>query len=198
MVFSMLYNNYMIFTFIRHAHTNVIPQDPPTEWMLSDQGVVDAVHLSSDPHIGHLELIYTSGQQKAIQTGVILAYPNMIPLHTHAGLTENTSFTSTYLGADYTRYVDQYYAHIIERIAEGETIDESLKRFDATLEEIESAHPQLNSIGIVSHGNILALFSSLYSEYSARELHDTIAMPDMCVFDYSLKSFVRFWGNISL
>lgn len=140
-----------------------------------------------------LDVIYSNLQTKAIETALYLAKPNTIPLQTHEDLGEVSSFTQKFLRDSYLETVDQFYGSGIERIAGGETVQEALKRFEDTLKEI--AKEPFQNIGIVTHGNILAFFSAKYSNYSARELHDKIQMPDAAIFDWDNKQFIKFWGE---
>lgn len=141
--------------------------------------------------------MYASLQTKAIETMVYLAKPNQIPMRTHKNLTEITSFTNKfYTGDIYTQQIEQYYNGEIDRIAEGETIEESLNRFTAALEEIiATEEDSTTTIGIVTHGYMLSFFTGRYSDLSPFDLHHSIQQPDVAEFDWESKTFTRLWGR---
>jgi broad specificity phosphatase PhoE len=186
----------MKITFIRHSKTKVEPEKPIVLWGLAEEGIEKARALSGQDSVKRLDVIYSSLQTKAIETMVYLAKPNAIPMRTHADLTEVTSFTNKfYTGEEYTSQIERYYARTLERIAGGETIDEVLSRFMAALDWIVAEESAAENIGIVSHGNILALFTGLQSEADPYELHRTIQQPDVAEFDWNTKQFTRMWGE---
>jgi hypothetical protein len=56
----------------------------------------------------------------------------------------------------------------------------------------------VNNIGIVSHGNMLSYFTAQYTDVTPYALHDKIHMPDVAVFDWETKQFVKLWEEINL
>lgn len=126
---------------------------------------------------------------------VLLAKPNSLPMHIHEGLAEVSSFTRGYhTGEAYTRQITDYYSGAIDRIDNGETIDEALDRFEDALEEIANRHRPDKNIGIVTHGYILSFLTGKYSDLLPRNLHNGIKKPDVAVIDWGHKSFVQLWG----
>jgi broad specificity phosphatase PhoE len=187
--------NKMQIVFIRHSKTNQTGDTPITEWGLSDEGIERANQLSTNSDIKKIQEIWTSLQTKAIETGLILAKPNAIPIKTHDGLTEITSFTMSY-EPDETIYMQQnnaIYSGEIERINNGESFEEALKRFNNALEVIvkEAQREDLETIGVVTHGNMLASFiSQYYKKMHPQEIQQSLKMPDYAVFDWDKKKFI--------
>jgi len=188
----------MKFIFIRHSKTDRNPQVPITCWGLADSGIELAQELSRQDVIKNLDVVYASFQTKALETAVILAKPNAIPIKADDGLTEVTSFTGPFeQDFDvYTKNVHDYYADEVDRISGGETKEEALKRFNTTLEAIAKAESHLGFVGIITHGNILTLFSALYKDVDCYELHTKIKQPDVAVFDWDKKQFETFFGDL--
>lgn len=187
----------MKLTLIRHSKTKLAPETPIPLWVLSDEGIQLAQNLSSKQVIGDIKVMYSSLQTKAIETALLLAKPNQIPLKMCEDLTEVSSFTLKFFGAGkYEENVDSFYSGKIDKVGEGETIDEALGRFVKAVEKIIATERSKNdNVGLVSHGNILALFTAEFSQFMARELHDKIKMPDVAVFDWDAKNFDSFWGE---
>lgn len=187
----------MKFIFIRHSKTDRSPFVPITQWGLSDDGIELAKELSQKTVIQNLNVLYTSLQTKALETAVLLAKPNATPIKTDDRLTEVTSFTGPFEPDFnvYTKNVHDYYSGAIERIGTGETKAEALSRFMTALKAIAKTETGSETIGIVTHGNILSLFAAQYKDVDSYELHTQIKQPDIAVFDWDKKQFDRFFGE---
>jgi broad specificity phosphatase PhoE len=190
--------NTMKFVFIRHSKTHRNPQVPITCWGLTDEGIELARNLSRHDVIKNLDVMYASFQTKALETAVILAKPNAIPIKADDRLTEVTSFTGPFeKDFDvYTQNVHDYYADKLDRISGGETKLEALERFMIALESIATAEQDKEFVGIVTHGNILTLFSTQYKNVDSYGLHTQIKQPDLAVFDWGKKEFNTFFGEL--
>jgi len=188
----------MKFIFIRHSKTDRNFEVPILCWGLADDGIALAKELSGKDVIKNINVLYASFQTKALETAVLLAKPNAIPIKADNGLTEVTSFTGPFeKDFDvYTKNVHDYYTDVIDRISGGETKAEALERFNATLEVIAAAEADKEYVGIISHGNILTLFSALYKDVDCYELHTKIKQPDVAVFDWNMKKFETFFGEL--
>ncbi|MGF7228587.1 MAG: histidine phosphatase family protein [Candidatus Saccharibacteria bacterium] len=188
----------MKFVFIRHSKTDRNPEIPILCWGLAEDGIELARELSGKDVVKNLDVLYASFQTKALETAVLLAKPNAIPIRADDGLTEVTSFTGSFeKDFDvYTKSVHDYYTDAIERISGGETKAEAVERFNATLEAIAKAEADKEYVGIISHGNILTLFSALYKNVDCYELHTKIKQPDVAVFDWDAKKFDSFFGEL--
>jgi broad specificity phosphatase PhoE len=188
----------MKLVFIRHSKTDRNPHIPITRWGLTSEGVQLAKELSHQDVIRNMNVMYASLQTKALETAVLLAKPNAIAIKTDDQLTEVTSFTNRYeedFGV-YTKSVHDFYSGDLVRIDNGETKDEALLRFISALERIVEAESHQEYVGIVSHGNILTLFSALYKDVNSYELHATIKQPDAAIFNWSEKKFETFFGEL--
>ncbi|HEV7453728.1 MAG TPA: histidine phosphatase family protein [Candidatus Saccharimonadales bacterium] len=188
----------MKFIFIRHSKTDRNPQVPIICWGLAGDGIALAEELSGKDVIKNLDVVYASFQTKALETAVILAKPNAIPIKADDRLTEVTSFTGPFeKDFDvYTKNVHDYYTDDLARIAGGETKAEALQRFNGALEAIAAVESDKEYVGIITHGNILTLFSALYKDVDCYELHTKIKQPDVAVFNWDEKKFESFFGEL--
>jgi len=121
---------------IRHSKTKPMPNIPIPLWGLTEEGIAKAKSLANEPIIKTLDVIYSSLQTKAIETALLLAKPNNLPIKTNNALTEISSFTREFLGDSYEQAVSDFYSDKISRIAHGETATEALTRFEQALQEI--------------------------------------------------------------
>lgn len=186
----------MLFTLIRHAKSKVDPEVPITLWGLILDGIESADRLAQQEGIKNLDVIYSSYQTKAIETMLHLAQPNCLPMRAHEGLAEISSFTKKFYGGQqYEDNIRDFYADSLARTEDGATIEEALTRFKAALDAIANSNSDKQNVGIVTHGYVLSFFTARYTNTSALDWHHTIAMPDVAVFDWSSKSFVRLWSG---
>lgn len=188
----------MKFIFIRHSKTDRNPQVPILCWGLAESGIKLAEELSHKDVIKNMDVVYASFQTKALETAVLLAKPNAIPIKADDRLTEVTSFTGPFEEDFdlYTKNVHDYYAGTLERISGGETQVEALERFNTALSSIAATEHDKEFVGIITHGNILTLFSALYKDVDCYELHTQIKQPDVAVFDWNEKKFDTFFGEL--
>jgi len=188
----------MKLVFIRHSKTDRNPQVPITCWGLAGSGIELAKELSENEVIRNLDVVYSSFQTKALETAVLLAKPNAIPIKADDRLTEVTSFTGPFESDfdTYTKNVHDFYSGDVTRISGGETKTEALERFNSALESIAKEESDKDFVGIISHGNILTLFSALYKDVDCYKLHTQIKQPDVAIFDWQKKKFDTFFGEL--
>lgn len=178
---------------IRHSKTIINSNVSFLLWTLSHEGVGAAMGLSEEDTIKTLDVIYTSFQTKALETAVILAKNNYISIKCDNDLTESTSITNGFI-KDYSETIKNYYEGNIERINEGETIVEAQYRFNACIEKIIANEPNAKNIGIISHCNVLSVFSSQFCDKTPYQLHDIIRMPDYAILNWDTKQFTKFYS----
>jgi broad specificity phosphatase PhoE len=184
--------------FIRHSKTDRDPLVPITCWGLTKEGIELAEHLSHDRIVKDIDVLYASFQTKALETALLIAKPNAIPIKADDRLTEVTSFTRHFEPDlnTYTKNVHDYYNGDIPKIDGGETKREALSRFNTALSSIAETEGSDKTIGIVSHGNMLTLFASQYKEVDCLKLHAQIKQPDVAVFNWEKESFESFFGEV--
>ena len=77
------------------------------------------------------------------------------------------------------------------RINDGETTEEALLRFTKKIEQIIAKHSDLAFVGIVSHANVLSLYTDQFDNRSAFDIHNTITMPDFAILDTKTKKLIK-------
>lgn len=145
--------------FIRHPHTQVNLSLPVTCWGLSDTGRAQTNALLRAPFWLHISTIYCSREEKAILPAKEAALHHNLTVIPRSGLGEVNR--STYTAPDQAAYevaVQAFFTHPEESPCGWETAADALARFRSTLAQILAAHPDDESLAIVSHGLVLALF----------------------------------------
>jgi len=184
----------MLITLIRHSKTKIEKNVSNLNWILSTEGVTLAKKFANRNEIKELDIIYSSNQNKAVETMVLLAKPNRTPLRTHENLTETTSVTNGFIGEKFEETMEKYLLGEIDEMNGGETTYEALERFNSAIYEIVSSNHGDKNIGIVAHGTVLSLFADQFDERSALDIHKTIKMPDVAVLDWEDKVFLKKFG----
>lgn len=188
----------MKIVFIRHSKSLVNPNIPITSWGLSEEGVELARKLNSIAQIKTIEVVYSSLQPKALETAVLATENLGIPVEKDNNLTESTSFTNKFVSLkELEENTRKYYAEKTLSINDGETFVQAQERFWKALQGIVKKEQDKESIGIVSHGNILAGFVSQITSEDPFEIVEKIAQPDVAVFDWNTKQFVSGFGEIN-
>jgi len=188
------YTENMKIILMRHAHTVVEPEKYNPLWKLSEKGVEQASTLAKHPLVQEIEVIYTSNQLKALHTGVLVAEELGVFVKVREDLTELTSLTNDWK-ADYDGFIHDIYSGTILRHGTGESLAEATERFTKAVADIVTLEQDKEVVGIVAHGNILALFASQYEDRTALEIHHAIRMPDIAVFDFEKKVFEVSFGE---
>ncbi|MBP9758995.1 histidine phosphatase family protein [Candidatus Dojkabacteria bacterium] len=178
---------------IRHSKTILDKNNSSLVWRLSDEGIELCEKLSNNQYIKNCKAIYSSFQTKALETALLLAKPNNISIKPFDNLTETTSVTNGFF-ANYEEEVKKWHDGGY-RINNGETKEESLNRFNKAIETITTAEIKNDIIGIVSHANVLAIFSEQFSNKDSYTIHNSLSMPDIALFDTATKQFISYWGT---
>lgn len=179
---------------IRHSNSKVEPEKYNPLWALSEKGIENANKLAEHHLVQNIEVIYTSNQLKALHTGIIVASKLSVFVKQKDNLTELTSLTNDWK-EDYEGFIHDIYEGKIEHHGDGESLAEAAARFTEAVSDIVASETGSKVIGIVAHGNVLSLFASQYEDRSALEIHNSISMPDVAVFDWEGKTFDVEFGN---
>ena len=180
---------------IRHSKTLLNKEMPTEQWILSEEGIKLAQKLATKAIIEKCEVIYSSLQTKALETALLIAKPNYIPIKTEQSLTETTSVTNGFF-EDFENEISKWHKGEY-RINDGETKAESLERFKNAIDRVVARESHRNYVGIVAHGNVLSIFSEYYSDKPSYDIHKTLQMPDLAVLDTSDWEFENWWGNFN-
>jgi len=126
--------------FITHPDVVIDPTLPIPQWPLSARGRSRMQPLLSRDWIPHVETIYCSTEQKAIDGATILFEATGVPFHAIADLGENDRSATGYLPpAEFDATVDAFFAHPSESVRGWERAEAALGS---------------SPIAVVSHGGV--------------------------------------------
>ncbi|MCL6444335.1 MAG: histidine phosphatase family protein [Alicyclobacillus sp.] len=179
---------------VRHAQVTIDPHVPPAQWHLSAEGEAAAAALAADPIWPTIHIIAHSPEPKAKATAHILSSMHSLPLTEEPDLRE-LEMDAGFLPTDV--FLDR-----VGRFLEGEP-DEAFEDYGAATDRIVQCVQRLllaangQSVAIVSHGRILtALFSHLLGRRLARQLWQSIRLPDLAVLDVGSPTDVTTWRGV--
>ncbi|PSR31107.1 MAG: hypothetical protein C7B43_03125 [Sulfobacillus benefaciens] len=168
---------------IRHGHVERKPDVPPELWPLSLSGALRTAELARGEDWRGVGKLYHSPELKARETGEIISRITGIPLQPLADLRDVSPLLSpapesVLSRADRTRYV-------------GEDPREATDRIVDCILRLVKRHKE-QTIGIISHARILALFYShiLQRKISLLEWF-SIPLPGVSVIDVDQWKVIR-------
>ena len=171
--------------FVRHSQTQPDPEIPSPEWSLSEEGRRRCEPLARQLLPYHPDVIVTSTEPKAIETGNLIAQRLGIPCQEMANLHEHARETAPYFDTreEFLEAVNNLFSRPTELVFGEETGLEARERFTGAVESVLRAYPQEN-IAIVTHGTVLSLFASQHTEQAIYPFWQSLGLPAIVAFSY--------------
>lgn len=173
---------------IRHAPTQPDATVAAHSWLLSDHAETCCVQLANELCAYSSQHVYSSHEQKAIQTAQYLAQALGVSYSVAPNL-EETQRHSTH----YYPNPDAFSAKVIaamqapEQLIFGdETFSHARARFSKQIDILASTHHN-QTVAIVSHGRILAMFLAMYVSESPQHIWQQLGMPAYAILDWQHK-----------
>ena len=171
--------------FIRHSQTQPDLEIPSPQWSLTEEGRRRCEPLAEQLIPYNLDVIVTSKEPKAIQTGALVSHKLGIPYRVMENLHEHARETAPYFGTreEFLEAVKNLFTRPTELIFGEETGLEAQERFSRAVESVLAAYPQEN-IAIVTHGTVLSLFASQHAGQDDYAFWQSLGMPAIIAFSY--------------
>lgn len=139
---------------ITHPEVTIDPDIPITDWGLDAAGRRRAAAFASSGAFARVTHVWASTEQKARDTGKILATPRNLPLKHHAGLGENDRSATGYLPREeFEVAADAFFAWPETSFRGWETAVEAQMRIQRAVTGIIGAHDG-GDLAIVTHGAV--------------------------------------------
>lgn len=171
---------YLIF--IKHAMPVIDPQRPPAEWQLSAQGQADCAALAACLDEWPPQVVVTSEEHKARETGRLLAEARGLPIISAAGLHEHDR-THEPFEPDVERFrqqVARFFAEPARRVYGAESADAAYARFGAAVDGV-MAQQAGRDVALVAHGTVISLFASRRAGMEPFDLWRRLGLPSLVV-----------------
>ena len=163
---------------IRHSETKQEPAISSHKWRLTDEGQQRCKRLAEKLTPFRLAVIFTSTEEKAVQTGKLTAeflnIRNQTAPDLHEQKRDNEGYYST---------VEAFQNAVInlfrqpDRLVFGqETANQALARFSGGLNHLLEQQPTGN-LAIVSHGTVMSLFVAAHADIDVVDFWKGLGMP---------------------
>ena len=171
--------------FIRHSQSQPDPKIPSSQWSLTREGRRRCEPLAEQLIPYELDIIITSSEPKAIETGELIAQRLAIPYQVMKKLHEHERETVPFFGTkdEFQKAVSTLFTKPDKLIFGEETGLEARDRFLGAVESVLAAYPQEN-IAIVTHGTVLSLFAYQFVGQEAIKFWRNLGMPAFVVFSH--------------
>jgi broad specificity phosphatase PhoE len=158
---------------------------PARQWRLTVEGQRRCDPLAAQLTPYNLDLIVTSTEPKAIETGELAAQKLGIPCQIGENLHEHERETAPYFDtqAEFIEAVKGLLSNPDQLVFGDETGLEARDRFAEAVETVMGAYPREN-IAIVTHGTVLSLFVSQLTGCATIPFWRGLGMPAIVAFSY--------------
>ena len=145
------------YIFLRHGETVKDPDVPAVNWLLTDETQKALGTPANESTFSDVGVIYSSHEHKAIKSAEPFAEKLNLSIVQQDGL-EEVHRGEAYLSDDeFTKLKQTKLEDRDSNPDEGESSNDALKRFIASIEEVDRKHEN-ETILISSHGTILSLY----------------------------------------
>jgi broad specificity phosphatase PhoE len=141
--------------FISHPNVVVNPAVPVPRWPLSDLGKARMIEGMKQSWISEITSIYSSTEQKAIDTAEILAMHLSLDFKQEEDLGENDRSSTGFLKPDeFEAVADEFFANPDWSVRGWERAADAQRRIVRAVTSIKQQDQSDGSIAIVSHGAV--------------------------------------------
>ena len=171
--------------FIRHSQSKPEAGVPAHQWRLTAEGRRRCTPLATALIPYNLDLVITSTELKAVQTGEIVADKLGIPCRAEEDLHEHERQTAPYFEsqAAFQEAVAALFSRPTELVFGEETAQQALERFTGAVETVLATYHREN-MAIVTHGTVLSLYVSQLTGCESTPLWRGLGMPAFVAFSH--------------
>jgi broad specificity phosphatase PhoE len=163
---------------VRHAQPAIDPDKPSTEWPLTKDGRTAAHQMAEQLKSYKPDIVVTSTEPKAAQTGQIIAETLGLPCQTAENLHEHQRTGKFFSQGEFQQKVRDFFERPNELVFGLETAEEALERFETAVLQVIAQHPNKNII-IATHGTVITLFINAHNPHIAPiPFWQNLKMPD--------------------
>ena len=168
---------------VKHSITAIVESLPAREWHLTEEGCMRAQRLAEQLNSFHPEVIASSTEPKARETGQIIADRYQLALHLVDGLQEHDRSTTPFLSTDqFQAAICEFFEKPATLVFGNETANAAHARFSDAVDTFLREYPAQTAL-VVSHGTVISLFVSRLTGISDKLLWSELGMPSYIVLD---------------
>ncbi len=182
---------------VKHSLPEIDPNLPAGGWRLADEGRIRCISLANTLAFYQPDLVITSREPKAIETGQLVAAHLNLPcaawddLHEHLRLT--VPFTSR---QEFESRVARFFAEPDQLVLGEESAVQASDRFKQSIAELVLRNHE-RTIIIISHGTVISLFYKLRTCRDPYTLWQELDLPSYLVFSLPSLELVEVVSRLS-
>lgn len=178
---------------IKHAKPQIDKTQSAPDWHLSDSGRASCTPLAEALRPYKPDLLITSEEPKARETGQLVAEHLQIPYTSASNLHEHDRKGVPFIPQEtwYTT-VKTFFARPNDLTFGNETANQARLRFTRAVKKAVKTHPH-KTIAIATHGTVISLFTAQKTRTNGFDLWQQLDLPSYVVFDlpdYNLNTIV--------
>ena len=176
---------------VRHAMPILIPEQPAGSWALGDEGKGQAAGLVERLLPLAPDLVVTSIERKARETGDVIAAGLGQKRHIVDGFHEQGGDTVPFIDdpAAFRASVERHFTLSDRAVLGTETPHDAARRFATALDRVANQFPLAQRPLVVSHGRIMAAFLGQLTGRDPWEIWRELALPDLFRVDLEAGRF---------
>ena len=176
---------------IKHSLPEILPDRPAREWHLSDEGRRRCAKLAEAVAPYQPQVVITSLEPKAAETGQLLAAALHLPVASALNLHEHERQHTPFLSPEmFEASILAFFAEPSQRVSGSESANESHERFSQAVWDVVEAHPNQN-IAITAHGTVISLFVSRLTNADPFLLWKRLSLPSFVVISLPEKQLIN-------
>ncbi len=178
---------------VKHAMPVVDPHAPPNSWRLSEEGRRQSILLAEKLRGYGLDLVVTSEEPKATETGKIVAEHLNLGWAVASGLHEHDR-TGAPFGTrmEFESAARAFFENPGTLVWGNETAEQAGARFAGGVHAVLAEHAKDN-VALVAHGTVITLFLKVCSDIDAYGFWSQLGLPSFCVLslpDFGLRDVI--------
>lgn len=169
---------------IKHAAPQVEPDIPSDQWRLSDRGRQSCTALAEKLKTHSPSILVSSIEAKAVETAKLVAETLGVQHETAADLHEHDRSNVPHMrSSEFISAVELFFRRPTDLTLGRETAEQALSRIATATEKVIAQHAGHGSIGVVTHGTVLALFLAKHANRPAFALWRQLGLPSFAVLN---------------
>jgi broad specificity phosphatase PhoE len=166
---------------IRHSQSQPEPERPASQWPLTEEGRRRCIALAPRLAAYPPDVIVTSRERKAGETGALVAAQLGLSVTETEGLHEHLRERVGWLSnQEFEQAVTAFFTRPDELVFGEETAGQAGARFDTAVRNVLASHPG-KTVAIVSHGTVITLFVARHAGIAALPFWKRLGMPALVV-----------------
>ncbi len=183
---------------MRHSVPQIVPGIQAAQWHLSKDGIELAELLAKQLEYLEPNIIFSSPEPKAHETGAILAKHLEIPQQTEKDIREHDlSSNKILLQSDFEASVSKFFNYPGRLVFGNESAEQTLQRFTGAVNKLRLDIRDKSAI-LVTHGRILSLFFSEITGVQPYEFWNSIGMPAYAIFELPKLTLIQLVNSVKI